>query len=674
MYRAIMRRWLPPIVFLMLLVIAFGLLIPELGFYWDDWPVVFLGKTQGTSEYVEFYKYDRPFSAWTYILTIPILGVQPLKWHIFTLGLRWLTVLGMWWMLKGVWPQRKNAVIWMALLFSIYPIFFQQSIAVAYSQHFLTYGLCILSLGAMVWAYRAERRFWILTGIAVVSMPVHLLTMEYFIGLEFLRPILLWIIIRERVKDPRKLSTKVIKAWAPYLLILVGFMVWRLFFLHIPDDPNAPRLLWALQADSLQALIALVQNVARDFLYISVTSWFQTLDPSLINLTDRFLMFSWFMAAVTACGLILLMHKTSFVEPELEEPTGCWVCQGIILGIAAIMSGMFPVWFTGRDLLKGLYSDRFGLAAMLGASILLVSLTTFFSRQRLQRVILLSVLVGLSVGTHLRVANEYRWDWTIQRRFYWQLFWRAPGLEAGTAIVVDGSVSGRVAGYVAATAVNTLYPQDSSRNGQTYWFFGLFQGLHNDSQAYLDGLRLRELLRTLEFDGRSEDSLLLFHDPQSRCLWVLDKRQEMNLVIKPVTREFLKGSNLALIQPQPSEVGYPPEDVFGRELEHTWCYYYEKAELERQQEDWQEIVDLKNEADTFGYEPNDSAELLPFIEAYVALGEWKKAQDLSIQMYKRNFKTQALVCDIWEKSKIELFPDEGFETAESEVKAVVGCP
>jgi hypothetical protein len=41
-------KWLPPLLFLMVLVFAFGLLLPSLGFYWDDWPPILIGKMQGT--------------------------------------------------------------------------------------------------------------------------------------------------------------------------------------------------------------------------------------------------------------------------------------------------------------------------------------------------------------------------------------------------------------------------------------------------------------------------------------------------------------------------------------------------------------------------------------------------------------------------------------------------
>jgi hypothetical protein len=87
---------LVPVILLFFLIASFGLLIPKLGFYWDDWPVIFMTQTQGNAGFWDFYQYDRPFSAWTYILSAPIIGTRPIGWHIFSLMLRWLTVVFVW--------------------------------------------------------------------------------------------------------------------------------------------------------------------------------------------------------------------------------------------------------------------------------------------------------------------------------------------------------------------------------------------------------------------------------------------------------------------------------------------------------------------------------------------------------------------------------------------------
>ena len=136
--------------------------------------------------------------------------------------------------------------------------------------------------------------------------------------------------------------------------------------------------------------------------------------------------------------------------------------QALLLALAALLLGLLPTWYAGREIIGGLYSDRFALPAMVGGSVLFVALAEWLLAQRWQKTLLLSLLVGLAVGAHLRVGNLYRQDWEKQTRFYWQMLWRAPGLQPGTSIISDGSIFGFVTEYSSAAAINTLYPQAPS--------------------------------------------------------------------------------------------------------------------------------------------------------------------------------------------------------------------
>ena len=461
-------KWFAPLLFLGVLIVGFGLMIPWLGYYWDDWPVIYLADVQGTGAYWDFYQFDRPFSAWTYILSVPVLGTTPWRWHIFTLLLRWLAVLGMWWTLRGLWPQRKRAVTWMAVLFAVYPVFTQQSISVAYSQHWVTYGLFFLSLGAMVWAHRKPQRYWPLTILAVLAAPLHMLTMEYFVGLELIRPAILWLLLSNEKESWRQRALKVFRQWLPYLLILLAFAVWRLFFLQIPDDPNAPRLAYDLAAQPVSTTLSLIENVLRDFVQILVTSWGAALQPALFDFGDRVGLLVWVLAAIPAAALAYLFWPRN--DNTSLDDDGKWIRQAILYGLYAMFVSLLPVWFTGRQLIGGLYSDRFALPAMFGAALLLVALIEWLTPRQVPKTILLSVLVGLAVGLHLRTANSYRLDWEKQRAFYTQLAWRVPGLEMGTAVVAEGALSTRASGYVVSTALNTLY-SNSNEGGPSLLVF-----------------------------------------------------------------------------------------------------------------------------------------------------------------------------------------------------------
>jgi len=75
-----------------------------------------------------------------------------------------------------------------------------------------------------------------------------------------------------------------------------------------------------------------------------------------------------------------------------------------------------------------------------------------------------------------------------------------------------------------------------------------------------------------------------------------------------------------------------PQVIFGKELDHTWCYYYEKAELARQQGDWALVAQLGDEAQRLSYVPEESLEWIPFIEGYLRSGDIEKAEEISDQV------------------------------------------
>ncbi|NPV56663.1 MAG: hypothetical protein HPY76_08340 [Anaerolineae bacterium] len=79
---------------------------------------------------------------------------------------------------------------------------------------------------------------------------------------------------------------------------------------------------------------------------------------------------------------------------------------------------------------------------------------------------------------------------------------------------------------------------------------------------------------------------------------------------------MLPFSNIDLISPGNAT----PPWLFGDEPAHTWCYFFQKAELARQNHDWDEINRLGDEAEAGGWQASQPAEYLPFLEAAARAG------------------------------------------------------
>ena len=293
------RRWIIPLVTGIVCLLSFGLLIPWLGFYWDDWPIITAARLQGVNAFWDYYRFERPISAWMAIATTPLLGDRAWGWHLSNLAVRWLTVLGVWWGLSGLWPQRACQISWVTLLFAIYPVFTQQPVAATFIQHWICFALYSFSLGAMIYAIRCPRWFWPLSLLAYLATLVHTLSLEYFWGLELLRPLILWLVM-DNDKDARHRLRRTLQMWAPYFLILVGVVTWRMFFIPIVrTDPNRPELLIDLASQPLGTLLRLAQISMQDLLYNLWGAWYETFKPAQIDLADRAVLASWVVAVLT---------------------------------------------------------------------------------------------------------------------------------------------------------------------------------------------------------------------------------------------------------------------------------------------------------------------------------------------------------------------------------------
>ena len=117
---------------------------------------------------------------------------------------------------------------------------------------------------------------------------------------------------------------------------------------------------------------------------------------------------------------------------------------------------------------------------------------------------------------------------------------------------------------------------------------------------------------------------------------------------QPNQEQLVAVSNVSRILPQS---GSPPPsaDMFGPEPPHTWCYYFEKADLARQLQDWDAVLRLDAQAGAAGYAPGFGPEYVPFIEAYAQRGNWRRALELSQAADESIAEMKPLLCSTWQR-------------------------
>ncbi|MFC2028975.1 hypothetical protein ACFLTX_03505 [Chloroflexota bacterium] len=654
-----------PIILFVICFFAYGLLVNRLGYYFDDWPVILMIKSK--LNFWEFFKLSRPFSAWTYSITAPFLGLDPLNWHIFLLFVRWITCLMAYWTLIQLWPGKKKEVMFIICLFAVYPAFWQNSISVAYSQHFITYLVYFISMGSMLAAIK-KRRVSGLWFVSILTGGLHLLTMEYFWGLELVRPIFIWMMLTFSESGRKKRLFKTIRIWIPYLAILIGVILWRSLLANLPDDPNPIVLFEALSNEPFHAVINYFQQIIRDVSHILITGWYDTFQIDLIDLNLPFLIIAWVIAFCVA--VIAFIYFQFVISEKIKDGGSLWEKQAVFLGIVFIILGTSPAWIVGRFVTKGMYSDRFAIPALIGASIFLVGAVSIFINSSKQQILLVSILLGLATGSQFRIANDYRWDWVNQQRVYWQMFWRAPMIEENTIIVSDGGLFKYTGEYPTANALNVLYSQRTNSFEQPYWMMEL-DDYYQDNGILLPNTELSFNILNISYSGLAEDSIFIDYLKDGSCLKVLTR---MDGATNSLTDLFQQASELISTDRIISDVtSLPDQTVFGPEPAHTWCYLFEKAELARQLVQWQQVVDLGNQAIYEGYEVNHPAEWFVFIEGYAHTGDYEQAVQLNSWVLDRDEKIHPQLCSLWE-NLVSQYPSISDEYANmSQIRKSLDC-
>lgn len=73
-------------VFLLFFIIelfTIGINIPRLGFYHDDWYLLWSGAARGSTSIISLFSTDRPFMGIIYSYTYRLIGDNIILWHVY---------------------------------------------------------------------------------------------------------------------------------------------------------------------------------------------------------------------------------------------------------------------------------------------------------------------------------------------------------------------------------------------------------------------------------------------------------------------------------------------------------------------------------------------------------------------------------------------------------------
>ena len=660
-----------PLILLLSTLVSFGLLVPWLGLYWDDWFVVYITRTQGVAGLWDFYSNVRPFSAWNFALSAPLLGANPIAWNGFSLGLRWLSAVFFWLCLKVVWSRKGNQALWIALLFSVCPIFYQQPEALTYSQHWLCFLFYFASIYCFLKAQQNTKYLYPLSAAALLLSAVQLYTLEYLAGLELLRPVWLWLYYRENDANAPMLPTaaRAIKSSTAYLGVLALFVFWRLFLLRLPMA-NAPVFLSQFSAHPGEALVALLERAFQDVYYL-LASWLVSVNPLDVSLFRPFSLavLALIVVSILVFGFFLYRYKAPYQEGEYDRNRP----DLFLFGILATVMGMLPVWAIGRQVTLG--GDRFSFAALFGISVVIVGAADWLSTRRTAKIAVVLTFLALALHTDLYIGKSFQSARERQKDFFWQFYWRAPYLEPGTAVISDGEILSNMGLYSTAMGISLLYPVTAEDPRQmSYWFFNYHEGINKIVDDLRAGAPLRTSFINHTFSAPAGQSLLIYFPEESgECLQIFSPADAFVMQVPSYFHGILPLSSPERIEPVSPLPGWaPPETIFGSEPDHTWCYYYLKADLARQDEDWDEAARLFEEARLRELYPRNEAEYMIFVDAFIRSGDFDGAYNLTSEIRAIARRNNDSLCGLW-SHHAELQNSPAFDKVYGNVRSELNC-
>ncbi len=611
---------------LFLLLLAFFLAylphIHQFGFYKDDWHMIYNGHSFGPNRITDSFLIDRPMMGQLNRVTYTLLGDSPLAWAVFAFAARLEGVLAFYVLVRLLWPRRLLPAALISLLFAVYPGFLQLPNAATFQNHFIGYGLALTSIALTAAALRARGSARLLLTLpALLFTAGYLLIYEYMIGLEALRVMVIWLVTAQRAGvDWRKVFRKVVLRSLPYMAVTLAFVTWRLLIFS-SDRPatNTELLLGKYLSQPALALANLLVSGVQDFVESLWLAWSVPLynlwsSASLADVAGGLLLGIGGGVAIWL-GLLRLFSR-GFEEASQEDGETDWAKAAMLIGALATLGALLPVLAAGRSIAFKDQFDRYTLHATAGVSLLLggVIYTALRSRYRLA---LVALLVGLSIPVHFLNGAYWGRFWAVQREFWWQVAWRAPGLADQTVLMPLLPAGYRLAeDYEVFSAANLVYhPEEAA--------FRIYGEILNQDTArkVILGEESYRFIRFFELTRDFKQALVVEWAGEGSCAHFVDsQRLELSAASDPLI--FLVGPYSRIDRVLTSEPpAQPLAAVFGREPGHNWCYYYQQADLARQRGDWLAVLALLKQAESIGLRPVDVVEWLPFYEAFHATGD-----------------------------------------------------
>jgi hypothetical protein len=626
------REFLIATGFILLLgILAYLPLANQLGFYRDDWYVLWAGHAFGPKRIIDLFTFDRPLVGFFYSAIYSLLGENALLWQIYSFSLRAIGALSFFWLIRRLWPGHKTETMTAATLMFIYPGFLQWANAMTKSNQLTTYTVSLLSVAFTVATLQAIRRSWkIVWSLAGLGTAVtYWFLYEYMIGMEGFRLLIIGLLIwRRDIQSFWLRIRKILETWSPYLLFIALHIFWRFFFFESGRPGMSVDSALAPYQDSVLRTIAKrLLVLAVDVIDTLFSAWVIPLNSFTLNLEPRKLLVAALISLLAAAMFTiyyLAFSKGNSTADSTTQPAPAGLQMCVIGGIAILFS-LFPVVMVGRDVRWESGFDKYTLQATAGVALFVVGAVITLVRTQ-QRWIPFSMLVVIAVASQTGNAIQWQTFWDDQVDLWWQMSWRAPMIEPETVLLVEMPGKDYFEAYEVWGPANRIYaPDDQSISIRAEVFSTQTLEKIRNGQSEVRGVR-----SVFNLERDFSKSLIITQPDRSSCWHVIDGGDPvLPENTSPLLYATVRRSKIEQIDLNASPVT-PPGHIYGSEPDHGWCYYFQRASLAAQLGEWQQVADLADEALAADIKPLDRSEWMPFLRGYIMVGRDEDAKEMSL--------------------------------------------
>jgi hypothetical protein len=606
------------------LLFAYGLLIPFLHYYIDDWYWVWTWNTFKHAGITEYFSTNRPAWGLIYHITLPILSISPILAQLFAFFTRLISTLLFLKLLYQLWPTNRKGNVFSALIFGLYPGFALQSIAITYSHIFLILSAFLLSLIFTTQWIQSKQKYFLF--LSMVFSAINLIFLEYFFTLELIRFVVILILLSRQDNNLLRSTKRSLIHYIPYITILIVTVAVRTTLLtQIQTNRYGITFFSNLKQEPFTTIVNLVYIIFTDIFTVLFGSW----QPALDKIAEIHTINKTILASIVLCVLFIIIALFYFLFAKKSKGSKNFTQykELLFLGIMGIFFAGWPFWITDLEITPYYLLSRYTLSFILGVSLLYGLLYSLVEKNKLISSLLIGFTMFTSMFYQMQIMNDFRIETMQNRELMWQMKWRIPDLEENTLVLTTDYPNEYYDVATLASELSTIYPKAPQKYNLPYFMLYSRNIQENYETGIQEDIPIKMNNVTAVFNGSTSQMIAIDYDP-AKCVRILDPDLDgTDTNLHEHVQRAAQISNLSLIdlnfQSDGSEMYY-----FNQEPVNSWCYYFEKADLAKQKKDWQEVIRLYEEALEQGYPFKSERERYPFIEAYAQLGQWDQAYEL----------------------------------------------